>query len=139
MQRLNKFLIAKAMLETLFVGALAMGFYLAAFPPFFRGALDEAIAAGVAGWAVNEAAPQERVALQLYIDGRFIAHTVADKARPDVLAAGRATDELCGFVFRGPFTLDAGTHEARVYALHASGDGTRQTLQLIGKPLNFQQ
>ena len=126
MQRLNKFLIAKAMLETLFVGALAMGFYLAAFPPFLRGAVDEATAAGVSGWALNEAAPQERVVLQLYIDGRFIAHTVADKARPDVLAAGRAKDELCGFVFAGPFALDAGPHEARVYVLHASNNEARR-------------
>jgi len=28
-------------------------------------------------------------------------------------------------------------HEARVYALHTSGDGTRKTLKLIGEPISF--
>ena len=137
MPRLTHILLAKAVLEVLLVAGLATGFYLSAFPPYFRGTLDTADAAGVSGWALNEAAPAERVEVQLYIDGRFVAHTVADQPRPDVLAAGRAADELCGFVFAGPFTLDAGPHEARVYALHTSNGGARQTLQIIGQPLTF--
>ena len=136
--RLAHFLLAKAVLEAVFVAALAVGFYLTAFNPYFRGALDVADTERVAGWAVNEGA-QERVEVQLYIDGRFVADTLADKSRPDVKAAGRAVDEYCGFEFRGPFVLDAGDHEARAYALHESGGGARRTLQLLGKPSSFQK
>lgn len=137
LSRLARFLLAKAILEALLVGALAIGFYLTAFPPFFRGAVDVADSNGVAGWAVDSANPQERVEVQLYIDGRFIAHTIAHQPRPDVFAAGRATDENCGFRFAGPFALDAGAHEARVYVVHASNNDNRRTLQLLGKPLSF--
>lgn len=134
--RLAHFLLAKAVIEALFVAALAVGFYLTAFNPYFRGALDVADAERVAGWAVIEGGT-ERVEAQLYIDGRFVAHTIADKPRPDVKETGRAVDEFCGFEFRGPFA--AGVGEARVYAVHASGAGARRTLQLIGKPLIFQK
>ena len=134
--RLAHFLIGKALVETLLVGALAVGFYLTAFTPFFRGSLDAADARRVAGWAVNHNDPQARVEVQLYIDGRFVAHLAADSPRPDVPAAGRAADERHGFVFDTP-PLAAGTHEARVYAVHASGGGQRRTLQLVDKPLTF--
>lgn len=134
--RLAHFLIAKATVETLFVGALAVGFYLTAFTPYFRGSLDVADSRHVAGWVVNQREPQARVEVQLYIDGRFAGNRAADVARPDVLAAGRAADEGHGFVFDTP-PLPAGTHEASVYAVHASGEGERRTLQLVGKPLTF--
>ena len=134
--RLAHFLIAKATVETLFVGALAVGFYLTAFTPYFRGSLDVADSRHVAGWVVNQREPQARVEVQLYIDGRFVGNRAADVARPDVLAAGRAADEGHGFVFDTP-PLPAGQHEARVYAVHASGEGERRTLQLLDKPLTF--
>jgi hypothetical protein len=134
--RLAHFLIGKAIAETLFVGALAVGFYLTAFTPFFRGSLDLADSRHVAGWVINEREPLARVEVQLYIDGRFAGNHEADVARPDVLAAGRASDEGHGFVFDTP-PLPAGEHEARVYAVHASGEGQRRTLQLVDKPLVF--
>jgi len=34
-------------------------------------------------------------------------------------------------------SLTPGNHEARVYALHESGGGTRQTLQQLGDPIRF--
>jgi hypothetical protein len=134
--RLTHFLIAKSIFEALFVGALAVGFYLTAFNPYFRGSLDYADASHVAGWVVNQADPQARVEVQLYIDGRFAGHTEAKVSRPDVLAAGRAADESHGFVFDTP-TLSPGQHEARVYAVHLSGAGIRRTLQLLDKPRIF--
>ncbi|HYG79415.1 MAG TPA: hypothetical protein VD861_03460, partial [Pyrinomonadaceae bacterium] len=70
------------------------------------------------------------------IDGRFAGNRAADASRPDVLAAGRAADEGHGFVFDTP-PLPPGEHEARVYAVHASGGGERRTLQLVDKPLTF--
>jgi hypothetical protein len=33
--------------------------------------------------------------------------------------------------------LTAGDHEARVYAMHESGDATRYTMQLLGDPIRF--
>jgi hypothetical protein len=134
--RLTNFIIAKSIFEALFVGALAIGFYLTAFTPYFRGTLDYADAQHVAGWAVNQAEQQSHVEVQLYIDGRFAADSTADVSRPDVSAAGRAADENHGFVFDTP-PLAAGPHEARVYAVHVSGEGERRTLQLVGKPMIF--
>jgi hypothetical protein len=134
--RLTNFLIAKSIAEALFVGALAVTFYLTAFTPFFRGSLDHADARHVAGWVVNQARPQSHVEVQLYIDGRFAGNGTANLSRPDVKAAGRAEDENHGFTFDLP-ALPAGPHEARVYAVHVSGEGQRRTLQLVDKPLVF--
>jgi hypothetical protein len=134
--RLTRYLIFKSVVELLFVVALAIGFYLTAFAPDYRGTLDHADAKHVEGWAVNLADPHGHVEVQLYIDGRFAGDGLADSARPDVLASGRAADEMHGFNFDTP-ALPAGEHEARVYAVHASGGGQRRTLQLIGKPFLF--
>jgi hypothetical protein len=134
--RLTRYLIAKSIIEALLVGALAVSFYLTAFNPFFRGTVDNANSQQVNGWAVNERAPGMRVEVQLYIDGRFAQSRVADLSRPDVKAAGRAPDEWHGFSFDTP-PLDAGEHEARVYVVHASGEGARRTLQLLGDPKRF--
>ena len=59
--RLTSFLAIKSVAEVLFVCALAVGFYLTAFAPVFRGALDSADARHVEGWVVNRAEPQARV------------------------------------------------------------------------------
>ena len=134
--RLTNLLIGKSLVEALFVGALAVGFYLTAFTPYFRGTLDYADGRKVAGWVVNQADENSYVEVQLYIDGRFAGHGTANQSRPDVKAAGRAESEDHGFVFDTP-PLPAGQHEARVYAVHMSGEGQRRTLQLVGKPLAF--
>jgi hypothetical protein len=134
--RLIHYLIAKSIIEALFVGALAVGFYLMAFTPSLRGELDEANAQHVAGWAVDHAAPQAHVEVQLYLDGNFIASRKADDPRPDVKAAGLVEDELHGYNFVTP-PLGAGEHLAQVYAVHESGGGARRTMQLVGKPLRF--
>lgn len=135
--RLTHLLIAKSILETLFVAAIAVVFYYQTFNVYIRGSLDLADARNVAGWAVDEGEPQRRVVVQLYINDRFVASREADALRPDVLAAGRAADETHGFVFDTP-TLPPGEYEARVYALHESGGEGRRALQIIGRPLKFQ-
>jgi hypothetical protein len=135
-RRLAHLLIAKSVAEALFVGALAAGFFYFAFNPYFRGTLDQADAKTISGWVVDDSRPSARVEVQLYVDGRFAASGVADRARPDVLAAGRAQDERHGFVFDSATTA-SGEHEARVYAVHESGGGARRTLQLVGQPLRF--
>ena len=128
-------LIAKSLAETLLVGSLAVAFYLSAFPPTFHG-WGETWPRGIAGWVVNQAGPWERVEVQLFIDGKFVAAGTASEPRPDVVQAGWARDEWHGYKFSAP-SLSIGVHEARVYALHASGRGFRQSLQLVGDPILF--
>ena len=137
-KQLVNLLIAKSILETVLVGAIALVFYVNAFPPSYRG-WGEAVpeTQTIQGWAVNNADPFQRVEVQLFIDGRFRNKQIATYSRPDVVAAGWAKDEYHGYIFLSP-KLDAGKHEARVYALHSSGEGERYTLQMLGDPIRFE-
>ena len=128
-------LIGKSILETLLVGALAVFTFITILPPYFHG-WGEVTDKGVSGWVVNDAAPWDRVEVQLFVDGEFQGQAVANESRPDVLAAGWSKDEWHGYTFRLA-SLNDGLHEARVYALHDSGDGVRKSLQLVGDPIRF--
>ena len=136
--KLVNLLIAKSILETVLVGTIAVAVYLSAFPPTFHG-WGEAVAEArtIAGWVVSDADPWRRVEVQLFVDGKFVGTQVAHVSRPDVVAAGWSRDEWHGYSFVVP-DLSPGPHEARVYALHASGGGERYTLQLLGDPIPFQ-
>jgi hypothetical protein len=127
-------LIGKSVLETLLVGALAAGFYIQAFPPYFHG-WGEATQNSIAGWAVDNALPFDRVRVQLHVDGQFVSEAIANVSRPDVVAEEWAKDEWHGYSFKLPH-LAQGTHEARVFAVHQSGE-RRITLQLLGDPIRF--
>jgi hypothetical protein len=135
--KLINILIGKAVIETLLVAIIAVGSYANMFPPTFHG-WGEAVSQTkcIAGWAVNNASPWERVQVQLFIDDKFIATQAAQLSRPDVNAAGWARDQWHGYSFDVP-DLRAGSHEARVYAVHESGKGARYTLQLLGDPVQF--
>jgi hypothetical protein len=133
--KLINVLIGKSILETVLVAVIAVGFYITAFPPYFHG-WSEATSQGISGWAVNDNAPWERVSVQLFVDGNFIATQAAHLSRPDVAAAGWAKDEWHGYNFILP-ALETGYHEARVYAVHGSGGETRRTLQKLGDPIRF--
>src|SRR5678815_2883080 len=111
-------LIAKSILETVLVGTIAVVVYTKVFPPTFK------------GWVVDESEPWRRVEVQLFIDGKFVGTQVAQLSRPDVVAAGWGKDEWHGYSFVVS-NLPEGGHEARVYAQHASGNGSRFTLQLL--------
>jgi hypothetical protein len=133
-------LIGKSILETLLVGALGVITFITVLPPYFHG-WGEVTESGISGWAVNNNSPWERVEVQLFVDGIFVGDGIADKYRPDVSSAGWAKDEWHGYTFvlnslpdRVPAAL---IHEARVYALHDSGDRVRKSLQLLGKPIWF--
>ncbi|HEX8355059.1 MAG TPA: hypothetical protein VF611_19300 [Pyrinomonadaceae bacterium] len=121
---------------TLSAGAYAVWTEYAAFPPHFRGFGEVTQQGEVAGWAVDSSDPAARVEVQLYVDGRFVAHGVASLPRPDVVTAGRSRDENCGYSFALP-ALPAGVHEARVYALHAPGSRGLRTLTQLGHALRF--
>jgi hypothetical protein len=134
--RLATLLFAKLTLDLFFVAALAVYAHSVSFHPFFTGSLDSADATSVRGWAVDRARAGEAVEVQLYVDGGFVADSLADRPRPDVSAKGFAPDERHGYAFAlGP--LPAGEHEARVYAVHASRGDSRRTLQQIGAAYRF--
>ena len=134
-KKLAHLLIAKSILETIFVGTLAVVVYVKLFPPTFKG-WGEAVPAtqSISGWAVDDADPWRRVEVQLFIDGKLVGTTVAQLSRPDVMAAGWAKDEWHGYNFVVS-ELGEGMHEARVYALHQNGE--RYTLQMLGDPIQF--
>lgn len=135
--QLVNLLIGKSIAETILVGAIAVGAYLTAFPPTFHGWGEAVVESrSIAGWAVNDVAPWQRVEVQLFIDGKLTSVQTANLSRPDVVAAGWAKDEWHGYNFALP-SLPAGDHEARVYALHESGGAVRYTLQLLGNPIKF--
>jgi hypothetical protein len=121
---------------TLAAGAWAVWAEYSAFPPALRGFGEVTRRGEVAGWAVDASRPAARVEVELYLDGRFVAHALATLPRPDVLAAGRASDENCGYRFDLP-TLAPGPHEAKVYALHTRAAGAPPTLKQLGDPLRF--
>ena len=128
-------LFGKSIVETLLVGALAVVTFINVFPPTFHG-WGELTETGIAGWAVNNAAPSEHVEVQLFVDGRLVATASANQSRQDVKAAGWAQDEWHGYTFTLA-NLSSGYHGARVYALHDSGAGNRKSLQLLGDPIFF--
>jgi len=134
--RLTYYLIVKSIVDVLLIAILALGFYLTAFHPFFHGWVDDANSRWVRGWVINRAAPTGDVEAQLYIDGRFVESQPANQPRPDIVATQLAENEKHGFFFTTP-ALEEGEHEARVYAVHESGEEARRTLQLIGKPFRF--
>ena len=136
--QLVNLLIAKSVLETILVGAIALGVYVNAFPPTFKG-WGEAVPASqsIAGWVVSDSDPWRRVEVQLFIDGKLVGTQVAHLSRPDVLAAGWSRDEWHGYSFQVA-GLNPGVHEARVFALHSSGNGERYSLQMLGDPIRFE-
>lgn len=133
--RLIHVLIGKSIVETLLVGTLAVFTFLTVLPPYFHG-WSEVTDTGISGWVVNNAAPWERVEVQLFLDGQLVANRVANESRPDVFAAGWSKDEWHGYTFPS-MPVHPGLHEARVYAVHSSGHGIRKTLQLVGDPIRF--
>ena len=137
-KQLVNLLIAKSIFDTVLVGTIAVAVYFNQFPPTFHG-WGEAVAESqsISGWAVNDSDPWQRVEVQLFIDGKLIGTQVANQSRSDVFAAGWARDEWHGYNFVVP-GLSAGTHEARVYALHPSLNGARYTLQILGNPIQVQ-
>ena len=135
---LVKLLISKSVIDTVLVGTIAVVVYLNAFPPVFHG-WGEAVAESrsVAGWVVSDADPWRRVEVQLFVDGKLVGTQVAQLSRPDVTAAGWSKDEWHGYSF-AIADLPAGSHEARVYALHVSDRGGRYTLQMLGDAIRFE-
>ena len=127
-------LIVKLIIEILFVSILLVVYFLDVFPHFHG--LGEVTPPAISGWAVNSRNSNERVQVELFIDDRFVASTIASESQPEIVAGGWSTDEWHGFTI--PVSaMESGYHEARVYAIHNSGGGARKTLQLLGHSFRF--
>jgi hypothetical protein len=127
-------LVAKSIIETLFVSIIVVVYFLDVFPHFHG--WGEVTPQAISGWAVNSRNPSERVEVQLFVDDKFVARAVANQSRPQVVAGGWAKDEWHGFTIPVSAIM-FGDHEARVYAIHDSGRGARKTLQLLGHAFRF--
>lgn len=77
-----------------------------------RGHLDEVGGGIIRGWILDEAAPQRRLLLDLFIDGHFAGQILANQQRPDLRAAG-VGDGYHGFEWRSP-DLTGSTAASRV-------------------------
>ena len=136
-RRLAGVLIGKAFLELLLLAALVVGFAYSAFPSFVEGGLDTVDVRGVSGWAIDRARPGEKVEVQLYLDGRFVASAVADRPLTGVFALGGAGVDGHGFVFKFD-PPRAGGEEASVYVVRASDGGARRTQGLVAGPVRLE-
>jgi hypothetical protein len=136
LKQLTNALIAKSIIDTILVGTIAVVVYVKAFPPTFKGWGEAVVESqSISGWVVDDADPWRRVEVQLFVDGRLFGTQVAQLSRPDVVTAKWGNDEWHGYKFVVN-SLAAGTHEARVYALHQTGD--RYTLQMLGDPIQIE-
>jgi hypothetical protein len=85
-------------------------------PNVVRGRVEKIRSGTVSGWAFRPVAPEWRVGVTLIVDGRAVAHGVADLARPSLAQAGIG-DGRHGFAIRLPATvLIRGVHTLRVEA-----------------------
>lgn len=135
--RLSRLLIAKATIETIFVAALAAGYYLSTTPPTYRG-WSEIDPLGVAGWVDDgRGAAAPPVEVHLYVDDQFFGRASASLPRADVVAAKRTRRELCGFSFQTS-ALGEGAHQARTFAVHRGpSDASPRALIPFGPTLHF--
>ena len=125
--RLAKLVAVKLALDLLFVCALAVYTHAVTFGRGFDGRIEHADSLEVSGWVVDLERPGAPVEVQLFVDGRFDASTIAGEPAPDDADGRRA------FVFRFEQPRD-GVYEARVYAVREVRGGARRTLQQVGAP-----
>src|SRR6266542_5713999 len=85
-------LIGKSLLESLLIGVLAVFTFISILPPYFHG-WGEVTDTGISGWVVNNQAPWDHVEVQLFVDGIFMASSVANAPPPALLSAGSSTAE----------------------------------------------
>jgi hypothetical protein len=89
------------------------------------GSLDGATVAGravtVRGWAMDEDAPTQKLAVHVYVDGKIATQVRADRARADIGKAFPGAGSYHGYT--ATVDVAAGTHQVCTYAINA-GAGT---------------
>jgi hypothetical protein len=94
--RIRDLIIAKALLDIVVLTAAFAWNAYASLPPRFTGWTDSGPRI-VTGWVVDVADPGRVVDVQVFADGQLLWAGKADRSRPDVIAAGKAARENCGF------------------------------------------
>ncbi len=128
---LLKAILAKAGLEFLvIIAAVSIAAYTHLYPPM-RGAIDIVEPSHVVGWAYDPRKPNDTLAVQLFVDGKFVTTVEAHDPRPDLVSAGATITPAHGFSFALP-PLPSGTYKINAYAVHA-GASQNQTLLSVSK------
>ncbi len=136
--QLLKAILAKSVIEILLVCAVVTMAAFSNFSPLLRGAIDLADQNRVAGWVHDPLSPEEAIEVQLFIDGRFVASTIADQRRDDLVRAKATTKPDHGFAFEiGGLKLDHGLHSAQVYAVRSAAGSSKALLPISKNPLAF--
>ncbi len=123
--RLAKLVAAKLVLDLVFVCGLAAYTHAVTYRSGFDGALEQVDGGGARGWVVDLEHADAEVEVQLFLNGEFVASTLAR----ETTTGGRRP---FAFEFRR-----TGEYEARVYAVSAGRGGERRTLQQLGGPRHF--
>jgi hypothetical protein len=134
--RLVKLIAAKLTLDLLFVCGLAVYTHAVTYRSGFDGELIHADGQTISGWVADLEQQGAPVEVQLFLNGRFAATTLADEPVSDAAPSYSARSGRRAFVFQ--FAQPRyGEYEARVYAVRVGRGGARRTLQQIGVPLSF--
>jgi hypothetical protein len=137
--KLLRAVIAKSLLEILFVCGVATFAAFSHFSPWLRGAIDVADQTRVAGWVHDPLAPHEAIEVQLFIDDHFVAAQYADEPRHDLVVSGAASKPQHGFSFAlAGLALAAGQHTAQVYAVRKAAGANKALLPLARTAVTFE-
>ena len=131
---LARLIAVKLALDLLFVGAFALYTRAVTSRHGFEGALEQIDGRGARGWVTDLERTGEPVELQLFLNGKLAAVTVARESLPDASTGATPAGARRTFVFE--FERH-GEFEARVYAVREGRKGTRRTLHQIGDPVHF--
>ncbi len=99
-------------------------------PPAIDGAVTLDTRQRLSGWAMDRAAPDTPLLLEVLLDDITIGFALADEPRPDLAMAGLGTG-TCGFAFTLPPPSARRAPSGRLLRLHAVGNGA----SLPGTPL----
>ena len=98
-ERLLKGVVAKLLMDLIFVCLVVSLTAFSHSSPLVRGRIDVMDAGRLAGWVYDPRSPDEAIEVQLFVDGRFAAARIADEFRPDLTEARAAKGPNHGFSF----------------------------------------
>lgn len=131
--------IAKFIIETLFICAVVTLAAFSYFNPALRGDMEVIDSNHIEGWVYNPLAADERLVVQLSVDDRFVATTRAEIRRDNLVTAGLARDAYHGFSFTlSDKQFSRGRHRAQVYVVHKITRGSRTLLPISKKKRFFE-
>ena len=136
--RLVKLVAAKLTLDLLFVCGLAAYTYAVTYRTGFEGELEYADRLGARGWVTDLEQTGAPVEVQLFLNGHFVASTIAGEHAPDDARDESRRLDRRAFVFQFEQPRD-GEYEARVYAVRVGRAGARRMLQQVGEPRSFRR